>query len=159
MGKANMFTFSCYCINRYTELSNYMSVSVSFPSGLLSGQSTYVPCLNLLLSKNKLQVGRRPVQFSSVSQSCPTLCNPKYCSTQGLPVHHELPEITQTHVHWVSDAIQPPRLLSSPSSLAFNLSQNQGLFKWVSSSHQVAKVLEFQLQHQSFQRIFRTDFL
>ena len=99
MGKANMFTFSCYCINRYTKLSNYMSVTVSFPSGLLSGQSTYVPCLNLLLSKNKLQVGRGPVQFSSVSQSCPTLCSPKYCSTQGLPVHHELPEITQTHVH------------------------------------------------------------
>ena len=81
------------------------------------------------------------------------------CSTPGLPVHHQLLEFTQTHVHWVSDAIQPSHPLSSPSPPAFNLSQHQGLFKWVSSSHQVAKVLEFQLQHQSFQLIFRTDFL
>ena len=80
------------------------------------------------------------------------------CSTPGLPVHHQLPEFTETYVHWVSDAIQPSHPLSFPS-LAFNLSQHQGLFKWVSSSHQVAKVLEFQLQHQSFQKIFRTDFL
>ena len=68
-------------------------------------------------------------------------------------------EFTQTHVHWVGDAIQPSHPLSSPSPPAFNLSQHQGLFKWVSSSHQVAKVLEFQLQHQSFQWIFRTNFL
>ena len=72
----------------------------------------------------------------------------------GLPVHH-----TQTHVHWVSDAIQPSHPLSSPSPPAFNLSQHQGLFKWVRSSHQVAKVLELQLRHQTFQLIFRTDFL
>ena len=72
-------------------------------------------------------------------------------STPGLPVHHHLPESTQTHVHWVDDAIQPSHPLSSPSPPALNLSQHQGLFKWVSSSHQVAKVLEFQLQHQSFQ--------
>ena len=72
------------------------------------------------------------------------------CSTPGLPVHHQLLEPTQTHVHWVSDAIQPSHPLSSPSPPALNLSQHQGLFKWVSSSHQVAKVLEFQLQHQSF---------
>ena len=98
-------------------------------------------------------------QFSSVTQSCPTLCNPMDCSTPGLPVHHQLPEFTQTHVHWVGDAIQPFHPLSSPSPPAFNLSQHQGLFKWVSSLHQVAKVLEFQLQHQSFQWIFRTDFL
>ena len=78
------------------------------------------------------------VQFSSVAQSCPTLCDPMDCSMQGLPVHHELPESTQTHVHWVSDAIQPSHPLSSPSPLAFNLSQHQGLLKWVSSSHQVA---------------------
>ena len=87
------------------------------------------------------------VQFSSAAQSCPTLCDPMDCSMQGLPVHHELPESTQTHVHWVSDAIQPSHPLSSPSPLAFNLSQHQGLLKWVSTSHQVAKVLEFQLQH------------
>ena len=81
------------------------------------------------------------------------------CSMPGFPVHHQLQEFTQTHVHWVSDTIQPSHPLLSPSHLAFNLSQHQGLFKWVSCSHQVAKVLEFQLQYQSFQWIFRTDFL
>ena len=80
------------------------------------------------------------------------------CSTPGFPVHHQFPEFTQTHVQQVGEAIQPSHPLSSPS-LTFNLSQHQGLFKRVSSSHQVAKVLEFQLQHQSFQCIFRTDFL
>ena len=99
------------------------------------------------------------VQFSSVTQSCLTLCNPMDCSTPGLPAHHQLLEFTQTHVHWVGDAIQPSPPLSSPSPPAFNLSQHQGLFKWVSSSHEVANILEFQLQHQSFQWIFRTDFL
>ena len=72
-------------------------------------------------------------------------------STLGLPVHHQLLEFIQTHIHQVGDAIQPSHPLSSPSPLAFNLSQHQGLFQWVSSSNQVAKVLEFQLQHQSFQ--------
>ena len=95
------------------------------------------------------------VQFSSVAQSCPTLCDPMDCSTPGLSVHHQLLEFTQTHVHWVGDAIQASNPLSYPSPPTFNLSQHQGLFKWVSSSHQVAKVLEFQLQHQSFQWIFR----
>ena len=102
---------------------------------------------------------RFDVQFSSVAHSCPTLCDPMNRSTSGLPVYHHLPESTQTHVHWVSDAIQPSHPLSSPSPPAFNLSQNQGLFKWVSSSHQVVKALEFQFQHQSFQWIPRTDFL
>ena len=96
---------------------------------------------------------------SSVAQLCPTLCDSMDWSTPGLPVHHQLPEFTQTHVHRVNDAIQPSHPLLSPSPPAFALSQHQGLFKWVSSSHQVAKVLEFQLQHQSFQRIFKTDFL
>ena len=82
---------------------------------------------------------------SSVAQSCLTLCNPMNCSTPGLPVHHQLLEFTQTHVHRVSDAIQPSYPLSSPSPPAFNLSQHQGLFQWVNSSHEVAKVLEFQL--------------
>ena len=95
--------------------------------------------------------------FSSVAQSCPTLWDPMNYSTPGVSVHHQLPESTQTHVHWVSDAIQPSHPLSSPSPPALNLSQHQGLFQWVSSSHLVAKVLEFQLQHQSFQWIFRTD--
>ena len=97
------------------------------------------------------------VQFSSVAQSCPTLCDPTNRSMPGLPVHHQLPELTQTHAHRVGDAIQPSHPLSSSSSPAFNLSQNQGLFQWVSSSQQVAKVLEFQLQHHSFQRTPRTD--
>ena len=88
--------------------------------------------------------------FSSVTQSCPTLCDPMNCSTPGLPVHHQLPESTQTHVHGVGDAIQPSHPLLFPSPPGLNPSQHQGLFKWVSSSHEVAKLLEFQLQHQSF---------
>ena len=94
------------------------------------------------------------VQFSSVAQSCLTLCNPMDCSTQGLPVHHQLPEFTQTHVHWVGEAIQPSHPLLPPSTSAFNLSQHQDLFQGVSSD-QVTKVLEFQLQHLFFQWIFR----
>ena len=78
---------------------------------------------------------------------------------QHAPVHHQLPELAQTHVHQVTDATQPSHPLLSSFPPAFNLSQHQGLFKWVSSSHQVARVLEFQFQHQSFQWIFRTDFL
>ena len=95
----------------------------------------------------------------SVTQSYLTLCNPMDCSTPGLPVHLQLPEPTQTHVCWVGDAIQPSYPLSSPPPPAFNLPQHQGLFQWVSSLHQVVKVLQFQLRHQSFQSIFRTDFL
>ena len=85
------------------------------------------------------------VQFSSVAQSCPTLCNPMNHSTPGLPVHHQLLEFTQTHVHQVSDAIQPSHPLSSSSPPAPNPSQLQSLFQWVNSSHEVAKVLDFQL--------------
>ena len=99
------------------------------------------------------------IQFSSVAQSFLTFCDSMDSSMPGLPVHHQLPELTQTHVHWVGDATQPSHPLSSPSPPAFNLSQHHGLFQWVSSSHQVAKVLELQLQHQSFQWTFRTDFL
>ena len=98
-------------------------------------------------------------QFSSVTQSCPTLCDPMNYSTSGLPVHHQLLKFTQTHVRWVGNAMQPSHPLSSPSPPAFILFQHQGPFKRLSSSHQLAKVLEFQLQHQSFQLIFRTDFL
>ena len=98
-------------------------------------------------------------EFSSVAQSCPTLCNLMNHSTPGLPVHHQFPESTQTHVHWVGDAIQPSHPLSSHSPPALNLSQHQGLFLWVSSSLQMAKVLEFQLQHQSFQWTPKTDLL
>ena len=97
--------------------------------------------------------------FSLVTQSCLTLCDLMDCSTPGFPVLHCLPALAQTHVHWVSDAIQASHPLLSPSPPAFRLSQHQGLFQWISSSHQVTKVLEFQLQHQSFQWIFRTDLL
>ena len=109
-------------------------------------------CIFSLLSK-------LPYQFSSVAWSYLTLCDPMDCSTPGFPVHHQLLGLAQTHVHWVGDAIQPSHPLSSPSPPAFNLSQHQGLFQWVSSLHHVAKVLEFQLQHQLFQCIFRTYFL
>ena len=85
----------------------------------------------------------------SVTQSCLTLWDPMDCSTPGFPVLHHLPEFAQTHVHWVADAIQPSRPLSSPSLPAFNLSRHQGLFHWVGSSHQVARLLELQLHHQS----------
>ena len=94
-----------------------------------------------------------------VSQSCLTPCDPMDCSMPGFPVHHHLPELAQTYVHRVGDAIYTSNPLSFPYLPAFNLSKHQGLFQWVSSSHQVAKVLKLQLQHQSFQWIFRTDFL
>ena len=98
----------------------------------------------------------RSVQFSSIAQLCPTLCDPMDCSTSGLPVHHQLPELTLTRVHWVSDAIQPSHPLSSPSPLpsifpSIRVFSNEPVL--------CIKVLEFQLQHQSFQWIFRTDFL
>ena len=99
------------------------------------------------------------VQFSLLTQLCLTLCNSMNYNTPGFPFHHQLPELAQTHVHRVSDATQPSHPLSSPSPPAFNLSQHQGLFHWVNFLHQVAKVLEFQLQHQSFHWIFRTGFL
>ena len=113
------------------------------------------------MSNLKMKLGKwfHSVQFSSVAQSCLTLCDPMNRSTPGLPVHHQLPEFTQTQVCRVSDAIQPSHPLSSPSPPAPNPSQHQSLFQWVSSSHEVAKVLEFQLQHQSFQRNPRVDLL
>ena len=114
---------------------------------------TYKWLFTLLCSRNQQSIVN---QVSSVAQLCPTLCDPMNCSTPGFPVHHQLPELAQTHVHWVGNAIQSSHPLSSPSPPAFNLFHHQGLFHWV-SSHQVAKVLEF--QHQSFQWIFRTDFL
>ena len=97
--------------------------------------------------------------FNSVAQFCPTLWEHVEHSMPGLPVHHQFPEFTQTHLHWVGDAIKPSRPLLSLSLPALNLSQHQVLFKWVSSSWQVAKVLEFQLQHQSFQWTPRADLL
>ena len=150
----------------------------AFPSFLTSGCLTKLVCsfnfaktfLNPLkalhqncfiwtLGRNFISYGTIAIQFSSIqSLSRVQLCNPMDYNMPGFPVYHQLPELTQTHIHGVSDAIQLSHPLSSPSP-TFNLSQHQDLFKWISSSHQVTKVLEFQLQHQSFQWIFRTDFL
>ena len=103
-----------------------------------------------LLHKRLILLPTLSVQFSSVAQSCPTLCNPMNHSMPGLPVHHHLPESTQTHVHWVGDAIQPSHPLSFPSPPAPNPSQHQGLFKRVSSSHQVAKYWSFSFNISPF---------
>ena len=98
-------------------------------------------------------------QFSSIAQSCPTLCDPMDCSMSRFPVHHQLLELAQTHVHWVSDAIKPSHPLLPPSPPSFNLSQHQGLFQWVCSLHQVVKVLEFQLKLNEYSGLilFRND--
>ena len=98
-----------------------------------------------------------PLCCCSVTKSCPTLCDPMDCSMPGFPVLHHLPEFAEIHIHRVSDAIQPSHPLLSPSPPAFSLSQHQGLFQWVDSSHQMDKVLQLQLQYQFFQRIFRVE--
>ena len=136
----------------------------SIPVNLISFLSTIFPTEPLKFLMGSLisfetEATNYFIQFSSVAQSCPALCDPMSHSTPGLHVHHQFLESTQTHAHGVSDAIQPFYALLSPSPPALNLSQHQGLFKWVSSSYQVAKVLEFQLQHQSFQWTPRTDLL
>ena len=117
-----------------------------------------VPSRQVLLDSPKLLHLPCALCCCSVAQSCPTLCVPMDCSTPGFPGLHRLLELAQTPVHWVGDAIQPSRPLSSPSLLAFSLFQHQGLFQWVSSLHQVARILELQLHHQSFQWILRIDF-
>ena len=106
-----------------------------------------------VVTKSQMQLSdcTYTIQFSSVAQLCTTLCDPMNHSTPGLPVHHQLLEFTQTYAHQVGDAIQPSHPLLSPSPPAPNPSQHQGLLQRVNSSHQVAKVFEFQLQHQSFQ--------
>ena len=110
---------------------------------LLFSEILWIIYNNLLKITCLLQ---KKVQFSSIAQSCLTLCDPRKCSMSGFAVYHQFPELTQTHVHQVGDAIQPSHPLSSTSPPAFSLSQHQGLFKWVNFLHQVAKVLEFQLQ-------------
>ena len=127
---------------------------LKFPTNLSS---------SLLFFKDTSLLHHQEFYLKSV-QSCLTLCDPMNCSTPGLPVHHQLPEFTQTHVDWIGDTIQPSHPLSPPSPPIFNLSQHQGLFQWVGSSNQVAKVLEFQLEHQSFHEysgliFFRMDWL
>ena len=110
----------------------------------LQVQSSFI-LLFLLLLLVYLIISYVSDQIRSVAQSCPTLCDPMNRSMPGLPVHHQHPEFTETHVHRVRDAIQPSHPLSSPSPLAPNPSQHQSLFQWVNSSHELAKVLEFQL--------------
>ena len=121
----------------------YSGVHIQRSNWGLDLESYHGPHSVIELWKAKQQFS--PVQFTSVAQSCSTLCDPMNSSTPGLPVHHQLPEFTQTRVHWVGDAIQPSHPLSSPSPPAPNLSQHQSLFQWVNSSHEVAKVLELQL--------------
>ena len=123
--------FSHYEMSKCYRIFSVLRNTILFPWKILWGQ------LILAIWRFKMSFTRH--QFRSVAESCPTLCNPMDCSTPGLPVHHrQLPEFTQTHVHQVGDAIQPSHPLLSPSPPAFNLSQHQGLFKWVSPSHQVA---------------------
>ena len=150
-----------YFLNSSSKFYLNLNLLLWLSTLVSSFAATAFQCLNLPNLKKKiyqiLNTGNFFFfQFSSVSQSCPSLCDPMDCLMPGLPVHHQLLELTQTHVHWVSDAIQPSHPPLSPSPPDFNFSQHQGLFKWVSSSHQVTKGLE--LQHQSFQWIFRTDF-
>ena len=143
------------CINEYAT-TNYIQISVFLLHCILNSYALlFTVPLFFLISRSHLS----SFQFSSAAQSCLTLCDPMDYSMLGFPVHQQLPQLAQTHVHSIGNAIQPSHPLSSPSPPAFNLPQHQGLFKWVSSSHQVAKELELQLQRQSFQWIFRPDFL
>ena len=137
-----------------TEVYMLISVNLSGCSSLKTTLSFLNPggCGACCNSTHQWGVGsfssnscHRSDQIRSVSKSCPTICDPMNPSTPGLPVHHQLPEFTQTHVNRISDAIQPSHPLSSPSPPAPNPSQHQGLFQWINSSHEVAKVLEFQL--------------
>ena len=138
-----------------TDVGNLISGSSAFSKSSLNIWKFSVHVLLKSHVENFEHYFARICSVQSLSRV--QLCNPMNRSTPDLPVHHQLPEFTQTHVHWVSDAIQLSHPLSSPSPPAFNLSQHQGLFKWVSPLHQVARVLEFQLQHQSFQWTLRTD--
>ena len=145
-----------------TVLFNY-HIFINFPVFFLLFLFVLVQLSNSL-RPHELQHARLPCpwlspQFRSVTQSCLTFWDPMNCSMPGLPVHHHLPEFTQTHVYWVGDAIQPSHPLSSPSLLAPNLFQHQSLFQWVNSLHEVAKVLEFQLEYHSLQRTPRADLL
>ena len=117
-----------------------------------SNPDCLIPKLALLTPKS-VSKQKMHAACCSVVKSCPTLCDPMDCSMSGLSVPHHLPEFAQVHVHWISDVIQPSHPLLPSSSSTFSLSQHQGLFQWVSCSHQVSKVLELELQHQSVQWI------
>ena len=127
----------CFCVT--INYSFYLCLCLSYVL-----RCVYVGCIS-------------SVQF--ITQSCLTPWDPMNCSMLDLPVHHKLPEFTQTDAHRVGDVIQPSHPLSSPSPPARNPSQHHGLFQWVNTLHEVAKVLEFQLQHQSFWWTLRTDLL
>ena len=147
------------CLHPCLSLNQYM-LCFCHLQPLNPGWHSLLPqIINSLLFQSLSRTQMTFSQFSSVAQSCPTLWDPMNRSTPGLPVHHQLPEFTQTHVHQVGDVIQSSHLLLSPSPPAPNPSQHQGLFQWVNLSHEVAKVLEFQLQHQSSQWTPRTDLL
>ena len=154
----------CHCSSKklvnpflLRSLSQFSHISISLCWPSLCNYYSLLPISNLckLVSAFTTQwmiqmiCLLRPMEnhFSSVAQVCPIVCDPMDCSTPGFSVHHQFPELAQTHAHRVGDAIQPSHPLSSPSPPAFSLSQHQRLFQWVSSSHQVAKVLEFQLHH------------
>ena len=155
-GLMKVWWFSIQCMHRCLRAGSKFLLWVLFTEvGYFSGSLASCNIIYFFICLAVLS----GFSISSVAQSCLSLCDPMDCSTPGLLIHHQLPDFTQTHVHWVSNAIQPSCPLLSPSPSTFNLSQHQGLSQWVSSSHQVAKVLEFQLQHQSFQGVFRTDFL
>ena len=123
------------------------------------GQFLFQPQIREMSKNVQTSTSLHSFQFSSVAQSCLTLWDPMNCSMPGLPVFPHFPEFAQTHVHWLGNAIQPSFPLLSLFPPAFDLSQHLGLFQWVSNSHCVAKVLEIELQHQSFQWIFRVDFI
>ena len=149
----------CTCLVAQSFLTLCDPMDCSPPGSSVHGilQARILEWVAILFSRGSswqgdwIQSPALSVQFSSFAQSCLTLCDPVDCITPGFPVHHQLLGLSQTHVHRVGDAIQPSHPLSSPSPPALNLSQHQGLFQWISSSYQVAKVLEFQLPHQSFQ--------
>ena len=145
---SNSYPLSRWCHpTTSSSVIPFFSCSQSFPESL-NLLSKWREERNLTVALGAIMV-TFSVQYSSVPQSCPTLCTPMDCSTPNLPVHHQLPEFTQIHVDWVGDGIQPSHPLLTPSPPTFNFFQHQGLFKGIRPSHQVAKVLEFQLQHIS----------
>ena len=150
-------------LEKNIQPSRLEPLSVTGPQGHLGFQYYQIICSSTVKDGSRDAYTVHGIIFKSSIQFSHSVLSdslwPMDCSTPGLPVCHLLLELTQTHVHWVSDAIQPSHPLSSPFPPALNLSQHQDLFKGVSSSHQVARILEFQLHHQSFQWTLRTDFL
>ena len=143
------FSFNISSFNEYSGLTSFRMDWLDLIQVIINSGKSWIITVRTIHEFNITEgfetTVHSAIQFSSVAQTCLTLCNPMNCSTPGLPVHHQLLKFTQTHVHWVSDAIQPSHPLSSPSPPAPSPSQHQSLFQWVNSSHEVAKVLEFQL--------------